>query len=86
MRLGNRLWVWDDEPLGPPLRARVKRWERVKAWEYDGEMCKRRKEIERLFGHLKGFRRIFSRFDKLDVIFLFIHPSFILFALIVAAL
>ncbi|MBS0423055.1 MAG: IS5/IS1182 family transposase, partial [Proteobacteria bacterium] len=38
-------------------------------------------EIERLFRRLKGFRRIFSRFDKLDIIFL----SFIYFALIVEA-
>ncbi|MEQ1721217.1 MAG: IS5/IS1182 family transposase, partial [Nitrosomonas sp.] len=37
---------------------------------------------ERLFRRLKGFRRIFSRFDKLDVIFL----SFIHFALIIKAL
>ncbi|UJP04313.1 MAG: IS5/IS1182 family transposase, partial [Nitrosomonas sp.] len=41
-----------------------------------------RNEIERLFRRLKGFRRIFSRFDKLDIIFL----SFIYFALIVEAL
>ena len=26
--------------------------------------------VERLFRRLKGFRRIFSRFDKLDVLFL----------------
>ncbi len=43
---------------------------------------KKRNEIERLFRRLKGFRRIFSRFDKLDVIFL----SFIHFALLVEAL
>ena len=45
-------------------------------------MYKRRNEIERLFRRLKGFRRIFSRFEKLDVIFL----GFILFVLIVEAL
>ena len=45
-------------------------------------MYKRRNEIERLFRRLKGFRRIFSRFEKLDVIFL----GFILFALIFEAL
>ncbi len=43
---------------------------------------KRRNEIERLFRRLKGFRRIFSRFEKLDVIFL----GFILFSLIIEAL
>ena len=42
-------------------------------------MYKRRNEIERLFRRLKGFRRIFSRFEKLDIIFI----GFILFALIV---
>ena len=36
----------------------------------------------RLFRRLKGFRRIFSRFDKLDVMFL----AFLHFALIVEAL
>jgi transposase len=38
--------------------------------------------VERLFRRLKGFRRIFSRFEKLDVVFL----AFINFALIVGAL
>ena len=38
------------------------------------EAYKRRNEIERLFRRLKGYRRIFSRFEKLDVLFLgFIH-------------
>jgi transposase len=41
-------------------------------------MYKRRNEVERLFRRLKGYRRIFSRFEKLDVMFL----AFICFALI----
>ena len=45
-------------------------------------MYKRRNEIERLFRRLKGFRRIFSRFEKLDVVFV----GFIVFALIIDAL
>jgi transposase len=45
-------------------------------------MYRRRTEIERLFRRLKGFRRIFSRFDKLDLLFL----GFLHFALIVEAL
>ena len=45
-------------------------------------MYKRRNEIERSFRRMKGFRRIFSRFEKLDVVFL----GFISFALIVDAL
>ena len=36
--------------------------------------CTRRNEVERLFRRLKGYRRIFSRFEKLDVMFIgFIH-------------
>ena len=64
------------EPVVPPLRTRVE------PWEYDREMYKRRNEIERLFRRLKGFRRIFSRFEKLDAVFL----GFILFAPIVDGL
>ncbi len=63
-------------PVVPPLRSRVE------PREYDREMYKRRNEIERLFRRLKGYRRIFSRFEKLDALF----PGFILFALIADAL
>ena len=59
-------------PVVPP------KTNRVSPWEYDREMYKKRNEIERLFRRLKGYRRIFSRFDKLDVVFMF----FIYFALI----
>ena len=51
---------------------------RVSPWQYNRAMYKRRNEIERLFRRLKGFRRIFSRFEKLDVMF----TAFISFALI----
>ena len=60
-------------PVVPPKKNRIA------IWEYDREMYKKRNEVERLFRRLKGFRRIFSRFDKLDVVFRF----FINFALIV---
>ena len=63
-------------PVVPP------KTNRLEPWEYDRAMYNKRNEIERLFRRLKGFRRIFSRFDKLDVIFL----SFIHFAIIVEAL
>jgi transposase len=63
-------------PVVPPKSNRIT------PWEYDKEMCKRRNEVERLFRRLKGFRRIFSRFEKLDVMF----TGFIHFALIVEAL
>jgi transposase len=55
---------------------------RLCPWEYDRVMYRRRNEIERLFRRLKGFRRVFSRFDKLDVMF----AGFVLFALIIDAL
>ena len=63
-------------PVVPPKQNRVS------LWEYDRVMYRRRNEIERLFRRLKGFRRIFSRFDKLDVMF----TAFIHFALIFEAL
>ena len=39
-------------------------------WQYDRAMYRRRNEVERLFRRLKGYRRIFSRFEKLDAMFL----------------
>ena len=59
-------------PVVPP------KTNRLSPWEYDREMYKKRNEVERLFRRLKGYRRIFSRFDKLDVVYMF----FIYFALI----
>ena len=63
-------------PVVPPKSNRVY------PWEYDRELYKKRNEVERLFRRLKGFRRIFSRFEKLDVLFV----AFIHFALIVESL
>ena len=56
----------------PPVKTRIE------PWEYDREMYKRRNEVERLFRRLKGYRRIFSRFEKLDLMFL----GFISFVLV----
>jgi len=63
-------------PVVPPKSNRIH------PWDYDRELYKKRNEIERLFRRLKGFRRIFSRFEKLDVVFL----GFIYFALIIETL
>jgi len=63
-------------PVVPPNRNRTA------PWKYDRKLYRRRNEVERLFRRLKGFRRVFSRFDKLDVMFL----GFVVFALIVDAL
>src|SRR5713101_4656159 len=50
-------------PVVPPKSNRIE------PWDYDRALYKKRNEIERLFRRLKGFRRIFSRFEKLDVLF-----------------
>ncbi len=62
-------------PVVPPKSTRLQ------PWRYDKAMYRKRNEMERLFRRLKGFRRIFSRFDKLDVVFL----AFLTFALTVEA-
>lgn len=63
-------------PVVPP------RDDRIDPWKYDKELYKRRNEVERLFRRLKAFRRIFSRFEKLDVMLM----GFLYFALIVEGL
>ena len=47
-------------------------------WDFNRDIYKQRNEVERLFRRLKGYRRVFVRYDKLDVIFL----AFITLALI----
>jgi transposase len=59
-------------PVVPPLSTRLQ------PWEYDRKMYKRHHEVEPLFRRLKGYRRVFSRFEKLDVMFI----GFISFMLI----
>jgi transposase len=65
-------WV----PVVPPKSNRLE------PWHYDKAMYRRRNQVERLFRRLKGFRRLFSRFDKLDIMFL----AFLNFALIAESL
>lgn len=60
------------DPVVPPLETRRD------PWEYDTELYKRRNEIERLFGRIKRFRRVFTRYDKTDLMF----AAFITVALI----
>jgi transposase len=64
------------EPVVPP------KGNRLEPWDYNRERYTRRNEVERLFRRPKGFRRIFSRFDKLDVMF----TAFIYIALIFDAI
>ena len=63
-------------PVVPPSQKRLE------PWEYDKALYKRRNEVERLFRRLKGFRRVFTRYDKLDVILI----GVITFALIIDGL
>ena len=63
-------------PVVPPKKNRRT------PWEYDRELYKRRNEIERFFLRLKRFRKVFTRYDKLDVLFM----GVIFFALIADAL
>jgi hypothetical protein len=72
MEIGSRQLALEPgfTPVVPPNPNRVT------PWEYDRAIYARRNEVERLF------RRIFSRFDKLDVLFM----AFIHFALIFEAL
>ena len=50
-------------PVVPPKSNRKN------PWKYDKELYKRRNEIERYFLRLKRFRRVFTRYDKLDLIY-----------------
>jgi transposase len=63
-------------PVVPPKITRVD------PWDYDRELYKRRNEVERVFRRLKGYRRVFTRFGKLDVMFV----AFVVVALFVEAL
>ena len=54
----------------------------VFTWEYDHELYKRRNEVERLFRRIKAYRRVFTRYDKLDIVFL----AFVSLALIIETL
>ena len=63
-------------PVVPPKKNRKE------PWGYDKELYKQRNEIERYFLRLKRFRRIFTRYDKLDLVF----SGFIYFAMVIDAL
>ncbi len=58
-------------PVVPPMPHRRR------PWQYDRKRYRRRNEVERLIRRLKGYRRIASRYDKLDAL----YCGFILLAL-----
>jgi transposase len=63
-------------PVVPPKSNRRE------PWDYDRHLYRKRNEVERLFRRVKGFRRILSGSEKLDIVFM----AFIYFAFIVEAL
>ena len=50
-------------PVIPPKK------DRKTPWVYDAVLYKRRNEIERFFLRLRRFCRVFTRYDKLDIIY-----------------
>ena len=58
------------DPVGPPKKNRIN------PWEYDKEKYKKRNIVERLFRRLKEFRKVCTRYDKTDLMYL----AFIQFA------
>ena len=59
-------------PVVPPKKNRKL------PWFYDKQLYKQRNLIERFFLCLKRFRKVFTRYNKLDFIFIStISPSFI---------
>ncbi|GHS94635.1 hypothetical protein FACS1894107_14720 [Planctomycetales bacterium] len=59
-------------PVVPPKRNRTK------PWRYDRKLYRRRNEVERYFRKIKGFRRVFTRYDKLDTV----YSAFVMFTMI----
>lgn len=55
---------------------------RREPWELDQALYRRRNEVERMFRRLKAWRRVFTRYDKLDMMF----AAFITVALIAEVL
>jgi transposase len=52
------------EPVVPPKSNRREKW------DYDKELYKRRNEVERVFRRIKQYRKVFTRYNKLDTIYL----------------
>lgn len=65
--------LYGHEPVVPPKKNRID------PWEYDTELYKKRNMVERLFRWLKEFRKICTRYDKTDMMYL----AFIQFACII---
>jgi len=63
---------YGHEAIVPPRKTRKD------PWEYDKEKYKQRNVVERLFRRIKEFRKVYTRYDKTDIMFM----AFIQFAVI----
>ena len=64
-------------PIVPPKKNRKE------PWDYDKELYKQRNEEERYFLRLKRFRKVFTRYDKLDTTYIsVIHLAMIFDAIL----
>ena len=74
---GSGLWRGWDEGFGGGVWLYISRCAKTQSknpWNYDKQLYEQRNQLERIFRRIKRFRRIFTRYDKLDVIFLpFVH-------------
>ena len=61
-------WLW-LKVTGSTLLFRLKK-NRKLPWNYDKHLYKQRNNIERYFLRLKCFRKVVTRYDKLDSIFI----------------
>ena len=50
-------------PIVPPRKNRKL------PWQYDTKLYKCRNEVERFFLRIKRFRKVFTHYDKLDIIY-----------------
>ena len=50
-------------PIVPPRKNRKL------PWQYDTKLYKFRNEVERFFLRIKRFRKVFTHYDKLDIIY-----------------
>ena len=57
-------WELGYIPTVPPRRHRKVQW------EYRSELYAQRNIVERLIRRLKAYRRVFTRYDKLDTMYL----------------
>ena len=56
----------EDRNLIPVVPAHPRR---KNPWQLDKQRYRQRNEVERLFRRIKAYRRVFTRYDKLDVMF-----------------